>query len=268
MKIAILGDAHLIADDDPYTYLHRERSFFLGTGKSFRALLQEVNRESPDVTIFLGDLVDWFSHENIRFGLDLLTTLSSPLYMVPGNHDLEAPDGDFGLKHYSVRASRKNIRYWQSQGVDLAHRKLDLGDMSVLLVDNALSDNYKNVDSWLEQALIKNDKNLLFSHVPIDTPQMRNYIHSVDSRRDLRKYVMSGAPELYPQTLKDRISFMFSAHLHFGGHLQCHSTQVHLCSMSTSISKHGEGQARTAEATIIQGTKGDLRVRRIEAASM
>ena len=116
MKIAVLGDAHLISDHDPYKDLHKHRAFFKTCWPSFQNLLKEVNRESPDLTVFLGDLVDWFSPENIDFGLDLLSNLRGPWHITPGNHDLAAPDGGTDLEIYKTEATRDRLSHWVKQG--------------------------------------------------------------------------------------------------------------------------------------------------------
>jgi predicted MPP superfamily phosphohydrolase len=263
VKIAILGDAHLIAENDPYKNLHKERSFFKGTWPSFSNILQKVNDESPDMTIFLGDLVDWFSHENIDFALDLLSKLSSPWFMTPGNHDFEKPVDGFKQERYAVSASRDHIDYWQSKNIDFSNKVFDLDYATLILMDNALSDIYKNSDAWLNKSIHENGKNILLTHVPIDTPITRQYIKSVDKNRNLKKYVMSGAPKLYSEVLKNRINHMFSAHLHFGGELNLDSTEIHMANMSISIEKLKKERSVSAEAYILEGTKKELKVKKI-----
>jgi len=41
------------------------------------------------MSIFLGDIVDSCSDENVQFALELMSKLKSPYYITPGNHDFE-----------------------------------------------------------------------------------------------------------------------------------------------------------------------------------
>ncbi len=93
MKVTVIGDVHLVAESDPYKGIHARRACVKSAWPSFRSLIDSVNAESPDLTILLGDLVDWHSPENIAFGLELLSELKHPWYMTPGNHDIAAPQG-------------------------------------------------------------------------------------------------------------------------------------------------------------------------------
>ena len=153
MKVTVIGDVHLIADSDPYKRLHDRREFFKSGWPSFQRLIEEVNDESPDLTILLGDLVDWFSPENIAFGLDLISGLRHPWHMTPGNHDIAAPAGGFQQEDYTTVATRDHLAYWEKQGVDLASRTIDLGGCCLVLLDSALSDLVEGTLDWLGDVL-------------------------------------------------------------------------------------------------------------------
>ena len=266
MKIAVLGDAHLVSDSDPYKPLHDRRAFFISCWPSFQDLLKKVNSESPDLTIFLGDLFDWFSPENIAFGLDLLSDLRSPWHMTPGNHDLAAPIGGSDQETYSMEASRERLAYWAEQGVDVSNRVLDIDGCRLILLDSALSDLVDGADAWLGQMLMRSDSDMLFTHVPIYLPETRDYILSVDSRRNMAKYVLSGAPELYAQQIKNRVPHVFTAHLHFPGDLHCDTTRFHLCNMSITMYDPHRDQSATASATMIESTQDTFAFRKITVA--
>jgi predicted MPP superfamily phosphohydrolase len=252
VKIAILGDAHLIADSDPYKHLHACRAFFKSSWPSFQSLLKKVNRESPDLSIFLGDLVDWFSPQNIAFGLDLLSSLQSPWHMTPGNHDLAAPTDGPDQENYHTEATRDHIPYWTQQGVDLSNRTLDINGGTSILLDSALSDLAEGTETWLDDLLKRSTPSLLFTHVPIDVSATRAYILSIDPRRSMAKYVLSCAPNLYSQYIENRIAHVFSAHLHFPGDLRLDNTRFHLCNMSITMNDPNRSQSTIATATMIE----------------
>jgi 3',5'-cyclic AMP phosphodiesterase CpdA len=265
LKIAVLGDVHLIADHDPYKQLHRRRDFFKSGWPSFQHLLKMVNDESPDLTILLGDLVDWFSPENIAFGLDLLTDLHGPWFMTPGNHDIAAPADGFDQADYRTVATRDHLTYWTQQGVTLAHRVLDVEGLNLVLLDSSLSHVVDGTEDWLARAFKPGMGNFLFTHVPIDLPQTRDYILSIDSRRSMVKYVLSGAPNLYADQIKDRFSHVFSGHLHFPGDLTCDTTRFHLCNMSISMNDPNRSQNAVASAILIEKDGSAFSLRKIEA---
>lgn len=259
MKIAVLGDVHVVADSDPYKHLHDKRSFFKSAWPSFQRLVKVVNRESPDCVVLLGDLVDWFSPQNITFGLDLLAELNSPWYMTPGNHDLAAPTGGPDQEAYATTATRDHLSYWAEQGVDLSNRAIDLAGCSCILLDSALSDLAAGAEAMLQHSAPR----LLFTHVPIDTTITRDYILSVDPRRSMVKYVISGAPDLYGQYIEHRIAHVFSGHLHFSGDLQLDNTRFHLSTMSITMNDPHRSYATVATAKIIEYKQDALAFRDI-----
>ncbi len=258
MKIVMLGDCHLIADADPYTNLHRIRAFFKNAWPSVRRLLRRINEESPDLTVMLGDLVDWFSPENTAFGLELLSTLRSPWHMIPGNHDIQKPSGGFDQDRFEMDADRARLAYWQSLGVDLSTRVVDLGSRRLVLLDNSLSDVTAGTAEILQTWLSEEKPSLLCAHVPCDLPFIREYILSIDAARNLKKYVQSGTPDLYRDVLKARVTDIFTAHLHFPGLLEDESTRFHLCGLSTSIHDPYRNQTAVAEALVVEQSNGAL----------
>lgn len=92
----------------------------------------------------------------------------------------------------------------------------------------------------------------MFTHVPIDVPKTREYILSVDPRRSMVKYVLSGAPNLYAECIEDCVSHVFSGHLHFAGDLRCGNTRFHLCNMSITMYDPNRDQGAVASATVIE----------------
>jgi 3',5'-cyclic AMP phosphodiesterase CpdA len=264
LKIAVLSDVHLIADNDPYKHLHTRRDFFKSAWPSFQNLLKKVNDESPDLTILLGDLVDWFSPENIAFGLDLLSKLQTPWYITPGNHDVAAPIGGFDQKDYKTEATRDYAAYWKQLRVDFTDRVIEIEGCYLILLDSALSNLTSGSESWLNEALNSEHPKFLFTHVPPDLPETREYILSVDPRRSMAKYVLSGAPNLY-NIIKNRVSDVFTGHLHFAGDVSSDTTHFHLCNMSISMHDPHRDQSSIASATILESSGNTLLYRKITA---
>src|SRR5207244_178210 len=67
----------------------------------------ERMRPRPDVVLATGDLVDTAHPEEYRRLRHLLSPLSMPVYLIPGNHDdRDALAGEFGDHAYLPRGDR------------------------------------------------------------------------------------------------------------------------------------------------------------------
>lgn len=263
MKIIVVGDVHLVAESDPYKGLHDRRDFFKSGWTSFQRLIKKMNDESPDLMILLGDLVDWFSPENVAFGLDLLSGFRHPWQMTPGNHDIAAPVGCYDQEDYVTEATRDHMIYWKAQGVVLKNRFIDCGKYRLILLDSALSNLVDGTECWLGDIRDDQHTHLLFTHVPIDVAETREYILSVDARRSMVKYVLSGAPNLYTDYICGHIPHVFSGHLHFAGDLMRDKTRFHLCNMGISMYDPHRKQSAIAGATVIEQKEKGLGFRTI-----
>ncbi len=68
----------------------------------------------------------------------------------------------------------------------------------------------------------------------------------------MARYVLSGAPNLYADHIKNRIGHVFSAHLHFPGDLDLDQTRFHLCKTSITMDDPNCRQSTTATATMVE----------------
>lgn len=265
MRLAVIGDVHLISDRDPYRELHQRRRFFKDAWPSFADPLQRVEAESPDQIVLLGDLVDWHSPENLAFALDVLSRLRTPWLLVPGNHDFEAPMEDGPPGSYRFHGDRTHRAAWADLGVDLSDRRIDVQGWSLLFCDNALSDLTRDTSQWLEQQTASIDRGVLFTHVPIDLPPTRAHILGVDPQRNLNKYVLSSEPDLFDRHLSGRMAALYSGHLHFGGDLEHQGSAVRLCSMGITMFDPNRQSGTIAEASILDLGNHGLAHRRLVA---
>src|SRR5690606_1808860 len=78
----------------------------------------------------------------------------------------------------------------------------------------------------------RSERNLLFTHVPLDVPAVADYILSGEPHRNLAKYVQRGAPHLFEHYFRGRTAAVFSGHLHFPGTLVEGGTEMHLLPLS------------------------------------
>ncbi len=214
MRIGLLADPHLISPDDPNEGRRDERRQFVEGWPSFVAVVEALNERAVDQVIILGDLIDYYSPENVRFALDLLEDLDMPWALTPGNHDVQrVRANDDGISLTVDRAGMKPK--WTEAGVNLDNRTLDFDGLRCILLDSADSSLPSGSTRWLRDALDTDRTCVLCTHVPIDVPPVVEAIHAVDSNRDLNKYVQRGAPDLYEEVLYGSVSMVCSGHLHF-----------------------------------------------------
>lgn len=222
-RLAFIGDLH-IADFSAATRDDRDarESFVTGIGP-VDVVFRHVNESGVDHAFFLGDLVDWFSEANTRLALDHLSTLTMPWSHAPGNHDYEqAPSEGYGL---DVEASRA---WWATQDLPLRDHVVEFSGVRVLVVDSALSRVGDGVPAWTRDEVRAGKRNILATHVPINTPAVVDYIVARDPGRGLEKYVQSGSPDYFEAAIKGHISEVFTGHLHFAGEVASGGTAFHL----------------------------------------
>jgi predicted phosphodiesterase len=229
MRIAIIGDLHFISPTDPFPSRRERRQHFAQAWPSLARTVRQVKREAPDLVVFLGDLVDYFSDENRDFALEQISTLNRPWFVTPGNHDFSCPEEPREGPGDGPRDEQEIRQRWKSKGVAMGNRCLDADGVRLLLIDSANSSVPAGTAEWIRKQTAGSERNILLTHVPLNTRHMADFILSVDPARDLRKYVQSGAPSLFEDAVRGRVEAVFSGHLHFAGHpFPAHGTSMHL----------------------------------------
>jgi 3',5'-cyclic AMP phosphodiesterase CpdA len=221
MKLLILSDLHLVSPNDPHLDRHAPRAHFVGARNHLPALRRVILDEAPDYIVSLGDLVDWYSDENRDFALEFLASLRIPWSMTPGNHDASVPG-----------AASNGLNGWEAAGVAVHNRRLELDHLQGCLVNSHNSDVPPETAAWLREELNPDAVNAVFTHVPPDTPETRNAIHSREPHRNLTKYLQSHAPTLYDEALADRVDCVWSGHLHFETSVKKGRTDFHILPLS------------------------------------
>jgi len=264
MRLALMTDAHLVSPDDPYKGLHAHRRKYAEAWPSFAALIDQVNRQAPDLTVFLGDLVDWLSLANIDFALDLMSKIKSPWEMTLGNHDLDRPDGDTTqLDTYKTKPDAESVAAWKAAGVLFGSRVIDSGDCGILIADSPFNGLTDRAVGWLDRVLENQPVNVLLTHTPLDTPAMRRHVSQVKPAADLTKSVMSESADLYQQVLRGRLAHTFCGHLHTPSELALEQTRCHLLGMAISPN---DDKKRQATATIVDVDGDQIYCKQITAA--
>lgn len=261
MKIVIVADLHLIAPRDPFKEHHLSRGFFAEAWPSFQQLGKLIKKEAPDLVISLGDLVDWYSDENRDMAIELMNELQLPWLVTPGNHDFERLERQEagGAGHTALLSAREGYEVsqagWKARGIEFHNRLIDAEGVGLLLMNSAFSDVPPGTKEWLDESLNRCRTNLLFTHVPLNVPEIRQYIHSVEPNRDLKKYVQHGAPWVFHEGLAGRVQHVFSGHLHFPGEIQAGHTRMHM--MGMGITKVGNQPALPASCCIWRSDRPD-----------
>jgi hypothetical protein len=261
MKIAIISDLHTISPNERWAEVRDRRKYYAEGYPYFLQINELLKQEAPDLAICLGDMVDFYSQENRDFALSLLDQLPCPWVSVPGNHDYETyEDGPEGLKPVSAAEGRESaLKGWAERGVELSNRYLEAGDTGLILLDSAVSGVPEGTREWLDGIRGRHKRQLLFTHVPLDVPGMREYILSISPKRNLAKYTQSKSPWVCHEGLQGAVSHVFSGHLHFPGYTQVDGTHMHMLSMSVKDMRFDD---HTASAMIVELNE-DVKVRTI-----
>lgn len=242
MKIALVGDLHFIAPDDPFPRRRERRRHFAEAWPSFARVLSMIRDESPDLVVSLGDIVDYYSDENRDFALDRLNALRTPWLLTPGNHDF-VHGGEEGEGRADPPGPEDIRKKWEESGVAMGNRAVDADGVRLLLVDSPDSSVPEGTAAWLRKETEGSARNILITHVPLNVPEMADYILSVEPQRDLRKYVQSGAPRLFDEAVRGRVEAVFSGHLHFPGKVTVKGTDMYLLPLSVrAVGKTYRGQ--------------------------
>jgi DNA repair exonuclease SbcCD nuclease subunit len=257
MKIVVLSDLHFISQNDPRKKMIENRKFLRDGWGSFRMLAGKIRDEAPDLVVSTGDLVDWYSNENRDFALEMLSEMRTPWVATPGNHDYstytwdEAQGKDIPVKGGSFEPTADPL--WKAAGVDFSNRVIDADGAKLILVHSAFSGVAAGTGDWMNSVTAGcdfggsgGDIPILFTHVPINTKPVWDYILGEEPDRDMDKYIMSKSPELFDQSIRGKIPQVYTGHLHFPGEVEAFGTHMHMQGLSVVMvgrSKPGMGKA-------------------------
>lgn len=135
------------------------------TAAMLRAAVADIHQlpQSPDLVVITGDLVDQGSHEEYEHLIEILSLMSQPKLVVPGNHD----DRDVMQAVFSDLLVKPAPGYWQFsfQGIQWPIRVIgidtvDFGQSAGLLCNERLE--------WLKAELEKDQHTptLIMMHHP------------------------------------------------------------------------------------------------------
>lgn len=242
MRIACIGDVHLINPEDPNQEQRAARSFFIDGQASLRRLLQTINNSDIDHVIFLGDLVDWASRENIAYARAFIKELQCACHVLPGNHDFQGTVD--GLRGRELR------QLWQEVGIDMTNTAIDCGCFSLILLDNSIGTLEAETVPWLREQLARHPWNVVCQHVPLDLPEIRDCIRKAAPGRNFNKYVLSSYPSLFADCYQGRVQLTLNGHVHMQGAVMTEGCEHRLCQVGIDLYDPGREETARASATL------------------
>jgi hypothetical protein len=261
MRLAVLGDVHLIADHPSLADLRALRARFQQGVPAFRRVVAWLGTLGLDAVVSVGDLVDWHDEENVALAVELMAGLPCPWYLTPGNHDLQHPVVDHPPGVYALHPTDAHrpaaIERWRRHGVELGRRRIAIDGVDLLLVDSASSRIADADAAWLREQ--RYTRAILCTHVPLALPAVRDFIQAQAPNRNLDVYTQSGSPGFFDECIVGRIAQVLSGHLHFPGTIVERGTTLHL--LDASFARDD----RPPAVTLIETRDGELRVTAMQA---
>lgn len=131
----------------------------------FRKVIEEINALKPDFVIHTGDALTKMTPDNVQLFKDLCKSLTVPLYVVPGNHDIE------NIRDASISDGEAAVEKWTRDfGKHITIEKEDclfIGLNSCLYNSRLPSD--VNQLAWLKTTFARTQgkRIFIFQHHPL-----------------------------------------------------------------------------------------------------
>lgn len=256
MKLLFVGDMHLADRESTNQFTLKKRIHIIDHDEFDRQLLERLNTSDADHVIFLGDVIDWYSPENILQAKKFLDQIKPPWTITPGNHDYQLdlilrPKYNQEKVHEwadenPLICKSRALQGWQKIGVTLGSQRIKIGETSIYLLDSAVDCVSEKDQNWFMAELKKDQAKhiLLATHIPFPIPSLVEIIHARKSNPD--GYIQTNSkPELIELILQ-KVDHVITGHLHFQETKIVGRTKFHLVSLAT----HLENDEFTSIATI------------------
>lgn len=207
----------------PFDY--EKRKHYIEQYPFVQKMLAYVNNQSPDYVIFMGDVVDWYSPENIDFALEQISILKAPWAITPGNHDYQLAVRQRAKHNNDIKhewadfdaniCKAKATETWNKKGISFAPQKIAVGNTAIYLIDSALGCTPKEQEAWLANEPSTHSYNILATHVPIQIKEMAEIVSKNKSTAKIEEYVQENSEKLYDRCIRNRIQHVMMGHVHF-----------------------------------------------------
>lgn len=171
-KVVQITDAHVSAayEDEAAPVQdaapRRARVFYATPESSVEtwfSLVEKANAEKPDLVVLTGDIVDFPSRRNLDVLAEGLHRLQAPYVFCVGNHDWSF-DFDYHTAN-AVATELPKFAHFSRNGTT-AYSLLDMGEFSVLAVDNSLDQVAEEALTGWHAACALQKPVILALHVP------------------------------------------------------------------------------------------------------
>lgn len=172
-KIIFLSDTHISLCDERDSMLSEKAAARYDSARSkdgtgadvtFRAMMDYVKKEKPDLLILGGDIIDSAMFASLDFVKKELDSTGIPYLFTMGNHDFEYGDEYFTQTAYSVYLPRLNAL----RDTSLDYQILEGPDFTVFAVDDKGSQISAEALDAFRSLKASGKPVLLVTHVPIE----------------------------------------------------------------------------------------------------
>lgn len=224
-RIAFIGDAHMVYPHNNHPFDYEKRKHYIDQYPFVQKMLAYVNSQSPDYVIFMGDVIDWYSTENIDFALEQISVLKALWAITPGNHDYQLAVRQRAKHNNNIKHEwadfDENIcktiatESWNKKGIYFAPQKISVGDTAIYLIDSALGHTPIEQENWLVNQQMTHTFNILATHVPVQINKMSEIVSKNKSTAKLEEYIQENSENLYDRCIANRFQQVMMGHVHF-----------------------------------------------------
>lgn len=249
-RIAFIGDVHLAQPKDVHPFDYQRRKHYIEQYPFVKKMLQHVNDQSPDLTVFLGDVIDWYSPSNIIFALEILDTLKTKWLITPGNHDVQLAVHQRTVNNNNLKHEwndfgpyiclSKATQDWANHGIHFGFKSINLGDTNLILVDSHLGfipeaqlNLVASITNW-------NKHNFFATHTPFRHEALSDIIKKNKNTLDIEEFQQDDLSNIFDNHLKDKFQKIFLGHVHFSSNLTIGGTQIQTLATSCQPGKSRE----------------------------
>jgi len=170
---AVFADSHIRLESGSNGYDFYPSNAFANARS--RYIVQKVNQFDPNLAIHLGDVIypipALSPHETaVKMAHDLYSQIKSPLYVVPGNHDIgDKPNAWVPAPAVTEDSHKIFEKYWGKSYASFDHEAIHFVLINTPIFNSGVSLE-KEQRIWLEKDLADNKKDgkrvFLFMHYP------------------------------------------------------------------------------------------------------
>ena len=183
-RYVIISDTHIRSENETHFVYPSDKT----ANQRHKVTLKRVNALNPEFVIHLGDVVHPIQalqeHENsVRKAHELYSSLSCPIHVTPGNHDIgDKPNSWVPAPVVTEESHRIFEKYWGAHYKSFHHQNCLFVIVNTSLLNSGI-ELEKKQEIWLENLLEKNtgSRIFMFSHYSpfINEPQEEEHYDNI-----------------------------------------------------------------------------------------